>query len=203
MNREIIIIGSSGHGNVIADIILKSNDKIVGFLDDDLSRTNPYDVPLLGKISDCFKYSDKKFIIAIGNNEIRRKIVERYPDLDYYTAIHPSAVISNNVKIGKGSCVMAGAVINACVKIGNHCIINTTSVVEHDCTVDDYTHISPNACLGGTVNVGKSCHIGAGSTVKNNIYITDNVVVGVGAVVVKDIEIAGIYIGVPAKEYNK
>ncbi len=198
MNKEVIIIGSSGHGNVIADIILKSKDKVIGFLDDDLTRKNPYGVPLLGEISDCCKYVDKKFIIAIGNNEIRKKIAERYPDLDYYTAIHPLAIISNKVEIEEGSCVMAGSVINACAKIGKHCIINTASVVEHDCKVGDYTHISPNACLCGTVKVGKSCHIGAGVTVKNNLFITDSTVVGIGAAVIENIVQSGTYIGVPA-----
>ncbi len=201
MNKEVIIIGSSGHGNVIADIILKSGDKLLGFLDDDLERENPYDVALLGKVADCLKYIDKNFIIAIGNNEIRKKIAENYPNLKYYTAIHPSAIISSNVKIGKGSCVMAGSVVNACVKIGEHCIINSCSVVEHDCEIGNYSHLSPNACLCGTVKVGNFCHIGAGVTVKNNLFITDNVVVGIGAAIVKNIEEAGTYVGVPAKKY--
>ena len=80
MRKEVIIIGASGHGKVIADIIKKSGDIVFGLLDDDLSKKN-----VMGAVSDCTKYSDKYFIIAIGNNLIRRRIAEEYPDIKYYT----------------------------------------------------------------------------------------------------------------------
>lgn len=34
MNKSVVIVGASGHGKVVADIILKNKDNIVGFLDD-------------------------------------------------------------------------------------------------------------------------------------------------------------------------
>lgn len=195
MCKEVIIIGASGHGKVLADIIRKSGDKIVGFLDDDLSK-----VGVIGKVGDCVKYKNKEFIIAIGSNKIRRKIAEQYPDLHYYMAIHPTAVIAEDVKIGKGTAVMASAVVNAAAVIGEHCIINTGAVVEHDNIIGDYTHISPKAVLCGTVHIGQETHIGAGAVVRNNVNIGDNVTVGAGAAVVQDIEKSGVYVGVPAKE---
>lgn len=190
---DVIIIGASGHGKVIADIIEKCGDNVYTFLDDDTSRAG-----VTGKVSDCVNYPDKKFIIAIGNNAIRRKIAETY-NLDYYTAIHPSAVIGKNVTIGEGTAVMAGTVINPSTVIGKHCIINSGSVVEHDNRLGDYVHLSPNATLCGTVTVGENTHIGAGVTVKNNTNITADCVIGIGAAVVKDITEAGTYMGVPAK----
>lgn len=195
MSKEVIIIGASGHGRVIADIIRKSGDTVFGFLDDDLSKPG-----LLGSVSDCEKYTDKLFVIGIGNNFVRETIAEKYPQLHYYTAIHPSAEISSDVKIGIGTVVMAKAAINSSARIGRHCIINTGAVVEHDNILSDYVHISPNATLCGTVTVGKGTHIGAAAVVRNNLKITGNVTVGCGACVVKDIDTAGTYIGVPAKE---
>ena len=50
--------------------------------------------------------------------------------------------------------------------------------------------------------MGKFTHIGAGTTIKNNIQIIDNCTIGAGAVVVKNIEEKGIYVGVPAKKIN-
>ena len=194
MSKEVIIIGASGHGKVIADIIKKSGDVVFGYLDDDLSKPG-----VMGIVADCANYKDKLFVIGIGNNTIRKRIAEVYNDLSYYTAIHPSADIASDVVIGAGTVVMAKAVINASTKIGRHCIVNTGAVIEHDNKIADYVHISPNATLCGTVIVGESTHIGAGAIVKNNISITDNVTVGCGGCVVKNIEIPGTYIGVPAK----
>ena len=195
MSKEVVIIGAGGHGRVVADIIKQSGDKVLGFLDD----ADIKNLPMLGKVKDCEKYSNKEFIIAIGNNSIRRSIAEKYPGLNYYSAIHPSAVIGSDVTIGKGTCVMPYAVVNNGATVENQCIINTGAIVEHDCYVNSFSHVSPGATLCGTVCVGKNTQIGAGSVVRNNITIADDVMIGAGSVVVKDITVSGTYVGVPAK----
>lgn len=194
MNKEVVIIGASGHGKVIADIIEKSGDRVFGFLDDDTSKPD-----VIGIVDDCRRYSDKYFIIAIGNNSTRQRIAEKYNDLNYYTAIHPSAVLATDVKIGEGTAIMANAVINTSAKTGRHCIINTAAVIEHDDILKDYVHVSPGAVLCGTVTVGEKSHIGAGAAVRNNLNICGDVTIGAGAAVVSDIIKPGVYIGVPAK----
>ena len=202
MCKNVIIIGAGGHAKVIADIIVKLGDTLIGFLDDKIEKDtiiiDKYKV--LGKVSDCEKLECREnyFVIAIGNNEIRRRISEKYK-LQYYTAIHPSAIVGIDVKIGEGTVVMANAVINPSSRIGQHCIINTGAIVEHDNIIEDYVHISPNATLCGTVEVGKMTHIGAGATIKNDVNICDKCIIGAGAVVVKNIEEKGIYMGVPIK----
>lgn len=195
MRKEVIVIGASGHGRVIADIIKRSGDKVFGFLDDDTSKQG-----VLGTVDGCEKYKDKYFIIGIGNNAIRRKIAEKYPNLQYYTAIHPTAVIAETVSVGNGTAVMANAVVNANAQIGDHCILNTSCVVEHDNNIADYVHISPGAVLCGTVSVGENTHIGANAVIKNNLTISHDVQIGCGGVVVKDIDKAGVYVGIPVKE---
>lgn len=199
MSKEVIVIGAGGHGKVIADIIIKSGDRVIGFLDDGCIEKNILGYPILGKTEDCLKYKDKEFFVAIGNNAVRKKISEKYNMLKFYTAIHPSAVIAMDVEIGEGSCVMAGVVINTSARIGKHCIINSGSVVEHDNKLADFVHLSPGAVLCGTVSVGECTHIGGGATVKNNTNISGDTVIGVGAAVVKDIDISGVYCGVPAR----
>ena len=196
--KKVVIIGASGHAKVIADIVIKSGDELMGFLDDNTELPKKIvGYPYLGIISDYHKYSgDCWFIIGIGNNSIRKKIAESI-NVNWYTAIHPSVQVAIDTKIGAGSVVMANAIINTSAVIGKHCIINSGAIVEHDNRLCDYVHISPNATLCGTVSVGELTHIGAGVTVKNNTNICDNVVVGAGGVVVKDISKSGTYIGVP------
>lgn len=198
MNKEVIIIGAGGHGRVIADIVKKSGDILFGYLDDDLSKPN-----VIGKIDDCIKYTEKFFIIAVGDNGIRKTIAQKYPDLKYYTAIHPSSVAADDAQLGKGTCVMAHAVLSASAVVGEHCIINTASVIEHDDKVGNYSHVSPGSVLCGNVKLGECVHIGAGAIVKNNVSITSDCVVGAGATVVCDIVDAGTYVGVPARKLIK
>ena len=197
MNKNVIIMGAGGHSEVIADIIVKSQDNVLGFLDDnipiDTVIIKEKNLKVLGKIEDSLrikgKNSDIEFIIGIGNNKTRKAIAENYPDLNYYTAIHPSSQIALDVKIEDGTVIMANTCINTSTIIGKHCIINTGAIIEHDNIIEDYVHISPNATLCGTV-----------STIKNNINICSNCIIGAGAVVVKKIEERGTYVGVPAKK---
>lgn len=201
MHKNVIIVGAGGHAKVIADIVRKSGDNLVGFLDDTKETgTEFFDAFILGKTDSYLEYLDKVFIIAIGNNTVREQIVAKMEGAAFYTAIHPNAVIGGGVSIGAGTCVMANAVINADAKVGKHCIINTAAVVEHDNILSDYVHISPTAALAGTVTIGKRTHVGVGAKVKNNTDIDADVVVGAGAVVVQNITEAGTYVGVPARK---
>ncbi len=201
MSKSVVIIGASGHGKVIADTVLKSGDKVVGFLDDGVEKgTQIVGFSVLGKTEDYKNYADCEFVIAIGDSYIREKIANELP-VKWYTVIHPTAVISSiDVEIGEGTVVMANAVINSSAKIGKHCIINTGAIVEHDNVLEDYVHLSPNVVLSGIVKVGKSTHIGAGSCTKQVLNIASDCVFGAGSVIVKDITESGTYAGVPAKK---
>lgn len=191
--KNVVILGASGHAHVIADIVSAMGNKVIAFLDDDIKASDR-----CGDISDYKNYKDAEFVIGIGNADIRERIAAELK-VKWYTAIHPSAVISPSVVIGVGTVVMPNAVINARTVIGKHCIINSGAIIEHDNNISDYVHISVGAKLGGTVSVGKKTWVGIGSTVKNNLSICDNCTIGAGATVVSVISNPGTYIGVPAK----
>lgn len=202
MSKDVIIIGAGGHAKVIADIIYKSGDNLIGFLDDNLANKGKeiyLGKKVLGTTKDIENYNKNYFIIGIGNNSIRKKI-NNENNLKLYTAIHPSAIIAQDVKIGTGSVIMAGVVINPGTVIGKNCIINTCSSLDHDNLLEDYVHISPGAHLAGTVSVKEGTWICTGATIINNITIAKNNIIGAGSVVIKDInEENGTYVGVPVK----
>ncbi len=202
MFNRLVIIGAGGHGKVIADIALKIGYTDIAFADDN-SVGICLGYPIICKSVEVQQYNDGKtdFVIAVGNNEIRKRIAEQY-DVNWVSLIHPSAQIGTSVKIGVGTVVMAGAVINSCAVIGSHCIINTGAVVEHDDVIENYVHISPKVALGGTVHIGERTHIGIGASIKNNIDICENCTIGAGAVVVKDISESSTYIGIPAHKVD-
>ncbi len=203
MSKKVIILGAGGHAKSIADIILKSNDELVGFLDDNIEVgtkiINKENIKVIGKIDDLEKYKEEyEFVIGIGSNDARENFANKYK-LNYYTAIHKTSNIAVDVTIGEGTVIMAGACVNTAAQIGKHVIINTGAVVEHDNVILDYAHISPKAVLAGCVKVGKRSHVGVGAVVKNKVSICDDAIIGAGAVVVKDINDSGTYVGVPAK----
>lgn len=200
MSEKIVLIGGGGHAKVVIDCIQAEGNEVIGVLDDALDiGSKVLGVPVVGRTDDYAKFKENSFVIAIGDNRVRKTIAEKM-QVKWHTAIHPSAEVSRYSEIGCGTVIMPKAVVNAGSKVGKHCIINTGSVVEHDDCICDFAHISPAATLGGTVKIGFESHVGIGATVKNNISVSDGCVIGAGAVVVCDIDKPGVYIGVPAKE---
>ncbi|WGW00526.1 acetyltransferase [Vibrio sp. YMD68] len=198
------ILGASGHGKVIADMVELSQIGSVEFFDErwpELTQIESWSVvgdtqKLLSSLSEY-----DSIFVAIGNNHVRKQKLDlllkngaKLPAL-----IHPSAVVSKYCEIGDGSVVMAHATVNPFSRIGKGCIINTSSSIDHDCWLGDAVHISPGAHLAGGVNAGALSWLGIGCCVKQQIYIGQRVTVGAGATVVSDVMDDLTVIGTPAK----
>ena len=199
MNKEFVIIGASGHGKVVIEIIEEMGDKIVGVVDD-----NPLITDLMGySVSNQHVYK-APVIVTIGNNLLRKRRVGKV-EKEFGIAIHPKANISSRCNISAGSVIMAGVTINSGVTIGKHCIINTSASVDHDCQILDFAHISPNASIGGNVIIGEGAHIGIGSVVIQGIQIGKWVTIGAGSVIINDVPDYAVVVGVPGNiiKYNK
>jgi sugar O-acyltransferase (sialic acid O-acetyltransferase NeuD family) len=204
-SRRLALLGASGHGKVVADAAFLVGWRAVDFFDDawpDFSCVGPWSV--IGNsqrlIEQVSTYDG--VVVAIGDNSIRLQKMTLFQELGLplVTIIHPSSVISQYARIGKGTVVCAGAIINPFAEIGCGSIINTAATIDHDCKIADGVHVSPGAHLGGGVQVGKSTWIGLGASVKQCIRIGEDSIVGMGAVVVRDVPSGVTVVGVPARE---
>jgi UDP-3-O-[3-hydroxymyristoyl] glucosamine N-acyltransferase len=106
-------------------------------------------------------------------------------------------VIGNNVSVGPQSVIHRGSMDDTI--IGNDCVIGTLSNIGHNCVLGNDNVIISTVNLNGGVKTGKNCWFASGSLVKTHLTICDNVVIGMGAVVTKDIIKEGIYVGNPAR----
>lgn len=206
---KIAVIGRGGHSKVISEMIRSNKDyQIVAYLDDKYPNFSLIDNIFCGPVSSVnklLKYDPNiKFIIAIGDNKTRKKIVDELnlPSEFYETIIHKSTIISDCSKIGNGTVVMPGSVINADSEIGHHSIINTGSVIEHDCVIGDFSHVCPGATLTGAVHLEVGTFIGAGATIIPNIRVGEWSTIGAGATVIHDIPSHCTAVGNPVKVVN-
>jgi acetyltransferase EpsM len=200
---KVIVIGNGGHSKVIQEMILASRYEVMAILDDKYENEYTKQGILYAPISTLgfLLESNVKVVIAIGNNAIRKKIVQQL-DLQkdqYVSVIHPKAVISPTAKIKNGTVIMANAVINAEAKIGEHCIINTGTIIEHENEIGDYAHISPNATLTGNVSVGEGVHVGASASIIPGVEVGTWSVVGAGSTVIKNVPPNSVAVGCPTR----
>lgn len=200
MGNEYFIFGASGHAKVILDILLSNGIQISAIIDDNPKVNFLLGIPVIHS-KDFNKADNGQFIIAVGDNLTRKKIVKNNI-FKYFSSTHKDATVSTFADLGLGTVVMPKAVINAEAKIGKHCIINSRSVVEHDCILGDFVHISPNASLAGNIQVGDGTQIGIGASVIQGVKIGKWVTIGAGAVIIKDVPDFVTVVGNPGKVIN-
>lgn len=207
MKDQIFIYGGGGHGKVVLDILLEAQQDVLGFIDDDLKKVGQKinGFPVLGDLAYVAGNKPAKVVIAVGDNEIRKKLYDRavQKGIGIANAIHPRAVVSKSATIGQGVVIMAGAVINPSVTIEDGVVVNTGATVDHDCCLKRFCHIWPGANLAGTVNIGELAYVGTGAAVIPNIKIGDHVMIGAGSVVIADVPADVTVVGVPTRIVKK
>jgi acetyltransferase EpsM len=205
--EKYIVIGDSGHAKVITDCIASSGDSVIAYLDDKYNEIFYENEIVKGPVAQIHSFlkQDIKVVIAVGNNIIRKKIVDylNIPNEKYGVIVHKSAIVSENALIENGTVIMPNCVINAGAKIGKQTIINTGSIIEHDCEIFDFAHISPGTVLTGGVVVEEGTQIGAKSVVIPLVNIGEWSMIGAGSTVINDIGDYVTAVGSPAKVIRK
>ena len=209
MKHKFIILGAGGHGSVVADVLLLCDNIVIGYADNNKGLNNKTldNFKILG--TDEFiinNFAPKSILLAngigsVGNVAVRRKVYQNFSKYGYQfqSLQHPSAIISSKAKNGIGVQIMAGAIVQPGVYVGENTIINTGAIVDHECVVGNHGHIGPGATLSGNVCVGDSTHIGTGACIIQGIKIGSDVLIGAGTVVTKNIPDGSQVVGVPAR----
>ena len=202
--KKLAIIGAGGHGKVVADLATILGWDSISFFDaawkDKLTDSRWL---MLGDTS-AFMEKSNEFdgvLIAIGNCEIRWKEFLKIKNSvkALITLKHPNSTVSQYSKVGDGTVILAGSVVNTDAVIGKACIINVGSTVDHDCNLGNSVHVAPGAHISGGVTIGDASWIGVGSAIKQGVRIGKNVMVGAGAVVISDIPDDVTVVGNPAR----
>jgi sugar O-acyltransferase (sialic acid O-acetyltransferase NeuD family) len=206
LNKDVIILGYSGHALVVIESVLLNGYNILGYADVVESKENPYSLIYLGSEMDSdFKYFNSNFVLGIGDNVIRSKVYSyiKSKNGNFINIIHPDSSVSKSVKLGNGVFVAKNVSINPFVNIGDNVIINTSASIDHESVIGSGVHIAPNSTLLGNVKVGENVFIGANSVIKQGVLIGSNAIIGAGSVVLKRIEDNALVYGNPAKVKNR
>ena len=190
------IYGASGHGKVIYTILRDSGVAVDAFID--ANEALHACLGLSVRHGEHFIVPEDELIIAIGNNATRQKIAGRL-SARFLTAIHPTAIIDASVRMGEGTAVMQGTIVQVGAAVGRHAILNTGCAIDHDCELGDFVHISPRTTLCGQVSIGDLSWIGAGAVVKQCVRIGRGCIIGAGAVVLRDVPDGAMALGNPAR----
>lgn len=209
MDKNIYaVFGASGFGREVMPLVreLVSGNELV-FVDDNFSQS-----PLNGHevmTYDTFLKlrAERKYItIAIADAEIREKLTERClgDGIEVFDVAASNVVLMDEVSIGKGAILCPFTTITSNVKIGKSFHANIYSYIAHDCVVGDYVTFAPSVKCNGNVVIEDYAYVGTGAIIKQGrpgkpLRIGKGAVVGMGAVVTKDVAEGAVVVGNPAK----
>ena len=148
---------------------------------------------------------DKRFCVAIADPSLRKRLfgiaVQSGAQPD--SVIAPSATVYDTATVGDGAIVMPNATVSADTVIGCGVIVNFNAYVAHDCRLAAFVTIGPAAVVAGNVEIGENAIVGAGAKIRNGessrkVRIHSGAVLGMGAVVLGDVDAQQKVVGVPA-----
>jgi sugar O-acyltransferase (sialic acid O-acetyltransferase NeuD family) len=205
--RDVVVVGASGHAEVVIDILERQGIYRIAGLIDRSVKGHLMGYEILGTESDLPGIVREREIaggiVAIGDNWTRHRVVNALnvllPGFAFVTAVHPSAQIGRNATVGRGSAVMAGAVINPNARVGEFCVVNTNASLDHGSVMGDFSGLLPNAVTGGNVLIGAFAAVCQGANIIHGVEIGEHTVIGAGATVFEDMPPRVVAYGTPAR----
>lgn len=210
-DRLIYLLGAGGHGQVVLDALLQSGEKVTGILDPRLKPGQKiYEVPVLGSDDWLERISPAEALLIIGvgatpRSQGRMELFQLYKrkGFSFITLRHPSAVAGRESSLAEGCQIMAGAVLQCGLSVGENSVINTRASVDHDCIIGAHAFVSPGVILCGEVRVGARAFIGAGAVILPGLEIGHGAIVGAGAIVTRSVPAGFVVAGNPANKIGE
>ena len=183
------LIGYGGHAR---EVMAQMGVKLTCFVDDKYVDNDT--LPLS-------QFDPTKYIVmvAVADSKDRYDIIQRLPkETQFFTFIHPTALLMEDVEIGEGSFIGAYSILTTNIKIGKHAILNRGNHIGHDCQIGNYFSAMPGAIVSGNVRIYDLVYMGNNSSIREKLSIHSLTTIGMNSAVVKHIEQSGVYVGCPA-----
>lgn len=196
-SKPLVLLGAGGHAKVLISLARAAGFDLFGVCDPTLSCEGQKQwrgLRVMGgdDVLDTLDPESVGMVNGIGQlvaGNGRRRIFENLKSKGFHFPIlvHPTAWVDDTSILREGVQIMAGAIIQADVIIGENSIVNTKAGIDHDCRLGAHVHVAPGATLCGGVHVRDHAFVGSGATVIQGVAIGEGAVVGAGAVLVRDL----------------
>lgn len=150
--------------------------------------------------------AERHVVLAIANSAVREDLARRCAEdgVRPWSVSALNVVTMDEVQVGKGAILCPFVTLTSNIRIGRHFHANLYSYVEHDCVIGDFVTFAPAVKCNGNIVIEDHAYIGTGAIIKQGkpgqpLVIGRGAVVGMGAVVTKDVAPGTTVVGNPAK----
>ena len=215
MSQLIGIYGASGFGKEVMPLVRQhysqlNQDNIV-FIDDGgrLEQLDGYKVLSYQQFIQ-HPATQKAVTIAIADSQVREKLNAKLAqeNIEIINVIANNALQYDNITMGEGSIICGFVHLTSNIKIGKGFHANIYSYIAHDCVIGDFVTFAPRVSCNGNVHIEDHAYIGTGAVLRQGtpdkpLIIGKGAIVGMGAVVTKDVPAGVTVVGNPARPLIK
>lgn len=205
--RRLVIVGAGGFGREVLQWARDSwpdyASRIAGFLSDDSKRLDGFSTGLtiLGPVASYEKRPGDYLLLGIGVAYSRRMVAERLiaRGAEFVTLVHPTAVVAESARIGRGSIVCPGVIVSDSARLGESVLMNYHASLGHDASAGDFAVLSPYATLGGGATVGDDVFLGLHASVGPSVTVGSRSKVSANSCVLSNAPADSLVYGVPGR----
>jgi len=200
--RDLIILGAGVHAQEMVEIVERVNRvratwRLLGYIASEEKQLGQTlnGLPVLGGKGAIGAHPGADLV---PDNSWPR--TEPVPRERLVSLVDPSVFVSRTAKLGLGCVIYPGCYLGLNARLGDFCFCLSGSVVNHDVVIGDNVILASKVSLAGYVQVEADCYLGQACTVRQNLRIGRDSMIGMGAVVVRDVPPNSVMAGNPAKK---
>jgi sugar O-acyltransferase (sialic acid O-acetyltransferase NeuD family) len=170
---RLLIYGSREFAATVEELAIDCGYEVAGMIDD--FSPGPRILGTLDAVRLTHPPEQYRIAIAVGYSQLAARWTawQRVLAAGYAAPalVHPRAYLARTAKVGPGTMVMAGALVDVRATVGEIAVIWPGACISHDCAVGDNSFISPNATLCGYVELGAHSFVGAGAAIVDHCVV--------------------------------
>lgn len=206
--HDIVIIGAGGFGRelheMLWDCFPHAQYRFKGFLAKDPDELSGFAVegPILDHPDHYRPEAEDRFLLAIGDMDVRRRIVETLVDrgAQFLTLIHPTSVVAKTARIGTGVVLYPFTVVMNRGFVDDYVHLSIYASVGHDARVGKYSLMAPYATLNGFSVLDEEVYMSTHSTVAPEKHVGHRSKVSANSAVMQDVPASSLVHGVPGRQ---
>lgn len=206
--RKLLIIGDGEFAEIAYEYFTHDSDReVVAFSVERAyhKKESLYDLPVvaLEDLEQHYPAADHDVFVAVTYtqlNRVRTRLLQNVRERGYSAISYVSsrAFVWRNAQIGSNCFIFEGNVIQHQARLGDNVILWSGNHIGHRAVIGDNSFLSSHVVVSGYAEIGQSCFAGVNCTIGDFVKIGSDVVLGAGAVILKNVTDRQVMRGNPA-----
>ncbi|HEA30502.1 MAG TPA: acetyltransferase [Leeuwenhoekiella sp.] len=205
--KKCVIVGAGAYGQVYVEYLSEIYD-VQGFFDSNPSligiEVSGYKV--LGSVKQLPTYMENHentaIFVPLGNNKRRVELLKIYEEKGYElpSFVHKSVYMHDNVILGKSVYMLPSTNVMPYTNIGDYTMVSIGVNIAHHVDIAPGCFFSQGCNIGASIKIAEKAYFGMAASVMTGVKtIGTGSLIGVGAVVIRDVPAKAVIVGNPGK----